>query len=104
MGPIEHHSGDFVRYRPLADSLNNIGLLAITTGIAACCARAASGHAAAALPESAMNSRRLMASPVPRTTSGMKRLSHFWIKDCAVGYTQASCRHGSDMQLVSSTA
>ena len=30
--------------------------------------------------------------------------SHFWIEDCAVGYTQASCRHGSDMQLVSSTA
>jgi hypothetical protein len=31
-----------------------------TTGIAGCCARAASGHAAAALPSSVMNSRRLM--------------------------------------------
>ena len=30
------------------------------TGIAGCCARAASGHAAAAPPSSAMNSRRLM--------------------------------------------
>jgi hypothetical protein len=28
-----------------------------TTGIAVCCARAASGHAAAALPSSMMNSR-----------------------------------------------
>jgi hypothetical protein len=31
-----------------------------TTGIAGCCARAASGHAAAAPPRSAMNSRRPM--------------------------------------------
>jgi hypothetical protein len=30
------------------------------TGIAGCCARAASGHAAAAPPRSAMKSRRLM--------------------------------------------
>ena len=30
------------------------------TGIAGCCARAASGHAAAAPPKSVMNSRRLM--------------------------------------------
>ena len=30
-----------------------------TTGIAGCCARAASGHAAAAPPSSVMNSRRL---------------------------------------------
>ena len=30
------------------------------TGIAGCCARAASGHAAAAPPSSVMNSRRLM--------------------------------------------
>jgi hypothetical protein len=33
-----------------------------TTGIADCCARAASGHAAAALPRSVMNSRRLIGS------------------------------------------
>jgi hypothetical protein len=31
-----------------------------TTGIAACCARAASGHAAAALPSATSNSRRPM--------------------------------------------
>src|SRR6516225_966555 len=39
------------------------------TGIAGCCARAASGHAAAAPPSSVMNSRRLMPSmalPSPR--------------------------------------
>jgi hypothetical protein len=30
-----------------------------------CCARAASGHAAAVLPTNLMNSRRLMALPVP---------------------------------------
>src|SRR5262249_17333228 len=34
-----------------------------TTGIAGCCARAASGHAAAALPTSVMNSRRLIVAP-----------------------------------------
>src|SRR6516162_1079853 len=33
------------------------------TGIAACCARAASGHAAAAPPTSVMNSRRLIVAP-----------------------------------------
>jgi DNA-binding NarL/FixJ family response regulator len=33
------------------------------TGIAGCCARAASGHAAAAPPRAAMNSRRLTDSP-----------------------------------------
>jgi hypothetical protein len=40
-----------------------------TTGIAACCAHAASGHAATPLPRSAMNSRRLMGlTPRPRIT------------------------------------
>jgi hypothetical protein len=34
-----------------------------TTGIAGCCARAASGHAAAAPPSSVMNSRRLIHPP-----------------------------------------
>lgn len=34
-----------------------------TTGIAACCARAASGHVAAAPPSKVMNSRRLMRVP-----------------------------------------
>jgi hypothetical protein len=33
-----------------------------------CCARTASGQAAAALPRSVMNSRRLMASPSSKTT------------------------------------
>ena len=41
------------------------------------CACATSGHAAAVLPTNAINSRRLMASPAPRTTSGIKRISHF---------------------------
>ena len=46
-----------------------------TTGIAPCCARAASGHAAAAPPSTVMNSRRLRAGsphpvpPVSRTLS-----------------------------------
>jgi hypothetical protein len=35
------------------------GLRSPTTGIAGCCARAASGHAAAAPPSSVMNARRL---------------------------------------------
>ena len=40
------------------------------TGIAGCCARAASGHASAELPSSLMNSRRLMeAYPKARITS-----------------------------------
>jgi hypothetical protein len=34
-----------------------------TTGTAGCCARAASGHAAAASPSSVMNSRRVIRSP-----------------------------------------
>src|SRR5262249_40621389 len=33
------------------------------TGIVGCCARAVSGHAAAALPRSVMNSRRLIVAP-----------------------------------------
>src|SRR5262249_46412594 len=59
------------------------------TGTADCCARAASGHATTVLLKSLMNSRRLMASPAPRTKSGIKRLSHFWIENCAVRRTQA---------------
>ena len=38
------------------------------TGIAGCCATAASGHAAAEPPSSVMNSRRFMCSPKPRIT------------------------------------
>ena len=38
---------------------------------------ATSGHAAAVLPTNAINSRRLMVSPAPRTTSGIKSISHF---------------------------
>jgi hypothetical protein len=40
-----------------------------TTGIAACCARAASGHAPANPPTSLMKSRRLMRLPNPMTTA-----------------------------------
>src|SRR5262245_5564413 len=36
-----------------------------TTGIAGCCARTVSGHAAAAPPSSVMNSRRLIFEPPP---------------------------------------
>src|SRR5262249_50315706 len=46
------------------------------TGIAGCCARAASGHAAAAPPTSVMNSRRLIVAPrgsKPRTASSHSR-------------------------------
>jgi len=46
-------------------------VLAITG--AGFCARAASGQAAAALPSSLMNSRRLMGFPVPRITPGIVR-------------------------------
>jgi hypothetical protein len=45
------------------------------SGFAGCCARAASGHAAAVLPTSAMNSRRLMALLALRTPSGGKQNS-----------------------------
>ena len=41
-----------------------------TTGIAGCCARAASGHAAAAPPSSVMNSRRIIRSPRRRARAG----------------------------------
>ena len=53
------------------------------------CAVTASGQTAAALLRSMINSRRLMASPAPRTKSGIKRLSHFWIENCAVRRTRA---------------
>src|SRR6516225_6960948 len=59
------------------------------TGTADRCARAASGHATTALLKSLVNSRRLMASPAPRTKSGIKRLSRFWAENCAVRRTQA---------------
>jgi hypothetical protein len=39
-----------------------------------------------------MNSRRLMASPAPRTTSGMKNNITFWIRNCAVRYTPCPLR------------
>ena len=38
------------------------------TGIAGCCARVASGHAAVPAPSRVMNSRRLMGSLSPRVT------------------------------------
>ena len=39
------------------------------TGIAGCCARAESGHAAAALPRKVMNARRLIRLPKPKDDS-----------------------------------
>src|SRR6516162_2663996 len=50
-----------------------------TSGMFGCCARAARGHAVA-VPTNAMNSRRLMASPTPRTTSGMQRIALFGLR------------------------
>src|SRR6516164_10015542 len=50
------------------------------------CAVTASGQTAAALPRSMINSRRLMASPAPRTTSGIKSSITFWVEK-AVRYT-----------------
>ena len=72
------------RYPPDEPTLRNP-----TSGMFGCCARTASGHATAVLLKNLMNSRRLMASPAPRTKSGIKRLSHFWIENCAVRRTQA---------------
>src|SRR6516165_2068662 len=50
------------------------------------CAVTASGQTAAALPRSMINSRRLMASPAPRTTSGIKSSITFWVEKRAVPY------------------
>src|SRR5262249_12735364 len=52
-----------------AHSASDPGLRNPTTGIAACCARAASGHAAAP-PMSVMNSRRLMAASFDHLVGG----------------------------------
>jgi len=55
------------------------------TGIASCCARAASGYAIAAPPRSVMKSRRLMQPPRVRTWLGQKGNYHI----CAlVDYVQ----------------
>ena len=84
-------------FRPCANAVARSSELAAVvlrrnpiTGTADFCARAASGHATTALLKSLVNSRRLMASPAPRTKSGIKRLSHFWIEICAVRRTQAA--------------
>jgi hypothetical protein len=71
--------------------MNDSPLKNAITGIAGCSARATSGHAKATQPTNAMNSRRLMASPVPRTTSGFKTISHFWIEKDR--YTQTGHPH-----------
>ena len=44
------------------------------TGIAGCCARAASGHAAA-VPISVMNSRRLIAAPADQDEASNRSLA-----------------------------
>src|SRR2546430_7707837 len=46
------------------------------TGIAACCARAASGHAAIAPPTSVMNSRRFMSDVIPGKSPAMGTHMH----------------------------
>jgi len=61
-----------------------------TTGIADCCARAASGHAAAAPHSSVMNSRRLMpdiglpprfgAAGLPRAQAAAGRPESLWAR------------------------
>ena len=51
------------------------------TGIAGCCARAASGHAAAAPPMSVMNSRRFMCGWPP---PGKRKCSELAQKSLAV--------------------
>ena len=53
-----------VRFVPKADIGSRPGWRRPTTGMADCCARAASGHAAAAPPTSVMNSRRLIGWPL----------------------------------------
>jgi hypothetical protein len=51
--------------RRCMESAGDRALMKPITGIAPCCARAASGHATAAPPISVMNSRRLMLKPFP---------------------------------------
>src|SRR6516225_8106061 len=72
-------------FRPCANAVARSSELAAVvlrrnpiTGTADFCARAASGHATTALLKSLVNSRRLMASPAPRTTSGKKAEYHIF--------------------------
>jgi hypothetical protein len=80
------------------------GWINATIGNAGCCARTASGSAAALLPTNAMNSRRLIASPAPRDMSGAKRISQTQIESCTVRYfqrTSAHVRFGSKADVAS---
>src|SRR5262249_6747755 len=52
------------------------------TGIAGCCARAASGHAAAAPPSSVMNVRRFTALCLPCFPT--ERIAHLGTVDCCI--------------------
>jgi len=72
------------------DSPARFGLRNPTTGNADCCAFPASGHAAAAPPTNAMNSRRLMASPAPRTTSGYQKNITFLDRELSFANIQAA--------------
>ena len=64
------------------------------TGTFACgCARAASRKVAAVLPNNAMNSPRLMASPAPRTNIGCEKEYHTSDENCALRYTQGDLCH-----------
>ena len=62
------------------------------TGIAGCCARAASGHAAAAPPSSVMNSRRFTAQYLPCFRP--KEIAHLGTAGgcCAAGFQSSLCR------------
>src|SRR5262249_32041177 len=59
-----------------------------TTGSAACCARAASGHATAAPPTSVMNSRRLIVAPRGQNHAP-HRLTAVWVLEWGKG--DANC-------------
>ena len=71
------------------------------TGIPGCCARAASGHATAAPPSSAMNSRRFTAQCL---RASHERIAHLGVAGarCGAGFQSAFDRFGSSI-LVGST-
>ena len=81
----------------------------------ACCARAASGHAAAAPPRSVMNSRRFIAAPVRLTRLQAQRLAPcepqcpLWVKSGHVRCTSpcplcAKSGHCAPNQIFAVTA
>src|SRR6516164_7194263 len=72
------------------------------SGTAGCCARAASGHDTAVPSRTVTKSRRLMASPPPRTTSGIKEYHIFDRELCRSFASQrdvANVRFGSKADI-----